>query len=163
MTKLTIKEGKRRVSFFQQLTKFFRIYVNKKSVEYNVKFDKSCLYDSSKLEGINKLFGLTFGLKNVHKTSARFGWQPTKQNTIELSAYIYNDSIRYEFVLAHINPGDICKLKLEVTESEYIFSVNGTPSFFKHEPISSLSYLNFIYFGGLNTAPHDMIIEIEKD
>ncbi len=163
MAQFIVKKNKRRISFFQQLTKFFGIYVSNKNVEFKIKFTDSCIYNSSKIEGINKLFGLTFGLGNVHKSSARFGWQPNKNNKIELYAYVYEKSVRSEYLLGEIDLNVDYILRLIVTTDSYVFEMDGKIQYvFTHETLPRLSYLNFIYFGGIQAAPHDMTIEISK-
>jgi len=161
MKSYIIKKDKKRISFFQQLTKFFRFYINKKFVAYDMEFTESCLYDSSKIEGINKLFGLTFGLMNVHATSARFGWQPNKNNKIEIYAYYYDQAGRKETLICEVAPGELCKMKLEISDDEYAFTCNDFKTIINHGKISKFSYLNFIYFGGVNSAPHDIVIKID--
>lgn len=43
-------------------------------------------------EDINKLFGISFGLFNVHKNSFRIGWKPNKmKGNIDLYVYYYNN------------------------------------------------------------------------
>ncbi len=162
MLKTIIKKGNKRISTFQQLTKFFRFYINKKSVAYNVIFSKSCLYDSEKIAGVNKLFGLTFGLGNVHKTSVRFGWQPNKNNKIEIYAYYYDFDGRKEMLIGEVEAEVLCKLKIEINDNEYVLTCNELKKVINHGKISKLSYLNFIYFGGLNTSPQDIEIYVEK-
>lgn len=162
MNEVITKKGNRRISFFDQLRKYFGIYINKKFLAYKVVFTESCIYNSKVIEGINKLFGLTFGLLNVHKSSARFGWQPSKNNKIELYAYIYENSVLNQFFLCECDLNKEYKLKLKVTDQDYVFTCNNLSYTAKHSEISNLSYQNFMYFGGINPAPQDVRIKVEK-
>ena len=43
-------------------------------------------------DDINKLFGVSFGIRGIHQNSFRIGWKPSKNKfEIELYAYYYNN------------------------------------------------------------------------
>ena len=126
------------------------------------KFDITCWHypDDIPSTGKNKLTGVTWGFKGVHKNSIRIAWQPDKiQNKINLFIYYYNQGIKFvefvgsvnvgqEFMIRLIFGSDSFKVRFNDFEKKYVFSF----------PDTSINYFNFPYFGGASKAPWDMFI-----
>ena len=129
------------------------------------KFPLNCWHypDDIPVSGKNKLTGVTWGFKGVHKNSIRIAWQPAdKQNYIKLFTYYYNNGIRYieplgfvqtgqEFMVRLIFRNNSFKVRFGALEKKYTF----------HFPKTKIRYFNFPYFGGKSKAPWDMNVFME--
>ena len=136
-----IKKGKHRSGFYFRPA-FFR---KGKTYKYKVIFDDSCIYTLPGMDqlDINKLKGISEEL-NHHKNSERLGWRayPEKEE-IELFSYRYDDSIRSHVKLGTVKPRE---------EIEFYFTIKE----------SFLGYHLFPFFGGNQTAPHDMYMFVKR-
>ena len=135
-----------------------------------VKFDPTCEYELPEYdqEDVNKLFGGEFGLFAVHKNSARFGWRWSRSiKKIELLAYVYVDGARnwdsqMRFpVVAQIDLNEEVECEISIEKGRYFFTVkrDGIVINFasvNHGPIHSWGLTHSLYFGGTESAPHDM-------
>lgn len=167
MKSCIIKKGKHKSSFSR-----FTPHINCKTLVYQVSFTSSCKYNIGKdQDDINKLFGLSFGFH--HKNSARIGWRwNNKTNRIELLAYVYRKGKRVNewdeniIISNNIELNEEIILELLVTRESYLFSVDtysGIKSIeLKHEKLCKLGYELYPYFGGNQTAPHNIEILLEK-
>ncbi len=136
------------------------------NLSFKVKFDSSAIYTSLKPENqtdINKLFGFSDNNAAHHQYSARFGWR-WSDNALRLFAYTYNKGIRSFKELG------IIKLEIEndcsiaVSGETYIFSLNGikTTMLRASTTIEAEGYRLYPYFGGDESAPHDIFIWIKE-
>jgi hypothetical protein len=138
---------------FQQLT-------------FIVKFDSSAIYKTRKAENqddINKLFGFSDNNATHQQFSGRFGWR-WSDDALRLFAYNYNNGNRSFKELATIEIGRQYTCSITVAGSEYIFAVNGVETKMPRQSTTTLAegYQLYPYFGGDETAPHDIFIWIEK-
>lgn len=136
-------------------------------LHFVVKFDSSAIYytkDRVNQYDINKLYGFSDNNTEHHQYSARFGWR-WSDGALRLFAYVYNEGkvTSKELGVAAIGAEIACNIKVE--GSQYIFTVND-----KSETMSRLSkttsakgYLLYPYFGGDETAPHEVRIWIKND
>ena len=126
---------------------------------------------------INKLVGLSFG--HHHINSARFGWRhDAETNMIELLAYIYRDWQRIQewhenITLGYIHINEEYTVNIEIFNEFYQFTVDKhdvtsplyKPSMyaraFRHPNLLPIGYKLYPYYGGTNTAPHDIHIDME--
>ena len=164
-----IKTGKRRVNLLGVLANV-NFFYKKNSISYKVKFTESSIYDLKHIAGygINKLFGLTFGLFGVHKNSVRFGWKPKTNNTIMLYGYCYINGVRKEVEFREIKINNYYDLTISILPGKYLFKVKSLETFqtdvleVKYEKIPKFGYVNFLYFGGTRTNPQNIWIGMEK-
>lgn len=161
----------------------FLPWIGQQKTERYVTFDESCAYDSADYNGldVNKLFGLSFGLRGVHWNSARFGWRWSKSaQCIELLAYVYKEGVRNHDeqlrypVVAQVKPGQrvYCKIIAEYDEEfegpHYLFEVDADNQPWRMlvvpRPKSLPSYglTHGLYFGGALSAPHEMKVQIDR-
>ncbi len=142
------------------------------TMEYTVTFDESCRYitkDPNNQTDANKLFGFTDGLSGVHNNSARFGWHYDHyKDMIILHKYCYIDGklINTEIGLgafySEIRIGMPVRLKIVNWTTRYEFSVYGMSVYVtKFKKVSPVSFKCFPYFGGDETARHDIFIKME--
>lgn len=165
----TIKKGKRRTGLFSILENI-NLFFNKNSISYRVKFTESTIYKLNDIEnyGINKLFGLTFGLFGVHRNSARFGWRPFSKDKIAIYAYCYVDGVRQQKEIIRVKTNEYLEMYIERKDNKYIFRIRSLENMYtstyevQHGSISNVGYVNFLYFGGKKICPQDMAIGMEK-
>jgi hypothetical protein len=140
---------------------------------YKVLFDSDCVYKTKDLKNqkdINKLFGLSFGFH--HNNSVRFGWRSTDNGRIDILAYVYRDGERITeqnegIYIETIDVNVTYVMEIYVSKDKYMFTITrGSKlvgaNIIKHEKLPSLGYYLNPYFGGDETAPHDMVIELCK-
>jgi hypothetical protein len=134
-------------------------------MKLKVKFDSSAIYNNLDPENqydINKLAGFTEGIDN-HVNSARIGWS-WNDNALRLYAYSYADAIRSSQEICTVAIGQELFVTISVTENEYVFKINDkTVSLLRTVHTASVSgYWQYPYFGGDETAPHDIFIYMEE-
>jgi hypothetical protein len=136
-------------------------YTDKKSVSFFIEFDGSCVYqtvDAENQSDVNKLIGISDGFSHV-RNSARFGWRYL-DGKLELLGYTHFDG-KFDFQkICDIEIGREYQCKIEIGE-EYFFSVEEKSISMKRFPKSSgFNYYLWPYFGGNETAPHDITIRV---
>ncbi len=116
---------------------------------------------------LNKLTGIAYGL-SVHSNSVRLTWVPdfTVNGKIKIYGYTYDEkSADPKFTYLYITSvqvGQSCTGCIEVQGNKYAITVNGVTVLMDNlHPDPNLCFRLYPYFGGNNTAPQDMIIEIE--
>jgi hypothetical protein len=141
--------------------------VNKSEMHFQAQFDSSCIYTSvdSKNKGdINKLYGFSDCGTQHQENSARVGWVWNGKN-IELYAYCYANSIRSSKLLGTVALGTPCELTMRPELGQYRFELKGAPVIFMKRNCSTSGisgYQLYPYFGGDETAPHDVHIYIKE-
>ncbi|MFH0867381.1 MAG: hypothetical protein V1904_14405 [Bacteroidota bacterium] len=131
-----------------------------------MKFDSSAVYETSDSLNqcdINKLYGFTDCGSAIHENSARFGWRWMK-GQLELHAYCYSDGIVRKQLLTNVKIGEEIYCMIKISQSSYFFQVNELPvdTIPRGCSCDSLSKFRcFPYFGGTETAPHDIKIKIK--
>ena len=149
----------------QYLYKFVNILNINRFLKYQVLFDNTCKYELPKedQEDINKLFGYTLGF-NHHKDSARFGWF-YQDKTIHLHAYVYDNGVRKSKLIKNLDLNTQYVLTLVDEGDNWLFSVNDGWCVIGSVKIPKscefkYGYKLWPYFGGNNTAPHDITIQM---
>ncbi len=137
-------------------------------LRFTVRFDSSAVYNIGDADqaDVNKLFGFS-DCNSLHQSnSARFGWTYNRvDKVLDVSAYVYKDSQR---IIKHISTVEIGKtyiFELRLDGNHYEFSINGatiTRVQRGNTCETGLYYLLYPYFGGNQTAPHDIRIYIEE-
>lgn len=137
---------------------------NRDSIFFNVKFSSTCLFSlrNDNDYDINKLYGFSFGLHS--QNSVRLGWVPdfgSKQ--IKIYYYHYNLGQVYygEITRVPVNEFFICNIQVFEDRVKYQVKSEVVEKKFV-KPIFPLGYKLFPYFGGNNTAPHQMRIFVDE-
>jgi len=141
--------------------------LRKSQLRFVVTFDSSAVYrnlDPSNQADINKLYGMS-DFNSFHQTnSARFGWR-WYNNRLELMAYSYKNGVNSsDFITAvELNKPYTCTLTF--TDQKYVYQVEGQGA--KVEQArrgngAASGYQLYPYFGGDETAPHDVRIKIQE-
>jgi len=134
-------------------------------VSFNARFDESAIYQTVSQENqydINKLMGFSDCNSMHHENSARFGWR-WAEDQLQIFAYVYQNGQRTtEFMgTANIGIGDHYQIVIE--DDHYTFSFGETIKKIKRgaQCNTGLYYMLFPYFGGNETAPHDINIMVK--
>lgn len=135
-------------------------------LKFVVRFDSSAIYttsSSSNQGDINKLYGFSDNNSQHHLYSARFGWR-WKNNALELFGYIYNNGVMSFTNLGSVSIGAEHQCTIAVTEQYYIFTLNGVSTNMPRSSTTAkgIGYKLFPYFGGDESAPHDIKIWIKE-
>ncbi len=159
-TQYTIKKGQ------QYCDKSMFNAVEYSELKFTVKFDSSAIYktsDPSNQYDINKLYGFSDNDSAHHLYSARFGWR-WSDNALRIFAYIYNNGVRDLKELGKIDIGTENNCSIKVQEGHYIFSLNNNTDTLLRtsKTIKGKGYKLYPYFGGDETAPHDITIFIKE-
>ena len=140
--------------------------IETKAMKFVVKFDSTAIYQTLDPENqydINKLYGFSDNNTDHHQYSARFGWR-WSDNALRLFAYVYNQGAVISKELATIQIGEEVNCSIGITTTHYLFTVNGI---IEQVPRMSITekgqgYQLYPYFGGDETAPHDITIWIKN-
>ena len=154
-----IKEGKHRSTHSRQTT-------YDTTFNLQVIFDSSAVYetvDPNNQWDINKLWGVSDCGDHHSMSSIRFGWRWSPAlNCLEIFAYrrMFGE---FDYKKISCVPiGETIYMTMNIINNEYELCVDGTcvtmerPCFIEYK-----KYLLYPYFGGDETAPHDIIIRIK--
>lgn len=135
-----------------------------KGINLNVKFDSSAIYsntDAANQADINKLVGFTEGTDN-HVNSARIGWGWSNE-ALRLYAYSYAGGVRSSKEISVVAIGEPISISVSIVPNEYVFKVNQQLVKLPRvaNSTSTTGYWQYPYFGGDETAPHDIFIYIQ--
>lgn len=134
-------------------------------ISFEATFDSSAVYTSAipnNQADINKLYGLSDCNTSHHTNSARFGWR-WYNNRLELLAYTYlNKQWDYKLI-GSVPIGQAVPLELLLEDGKYIFKMYGQEvSMPRACDGAAEGYQLYPYFGGDETAPHDIKIRIKE-
>lgn len=136
-------------------------------LNFIVKFDSTAIYSTVNSENqfdINKLYGFSDNNSDHQQFSARFGWR-WSDNALHIFGYVYNKGIRIFKELGTINTGTENNCSIKVTPKSYIFLLNGIVDSLPRmsTTVKATGYKLYPYFGGDETAPHDIYIQIKEE
>lgn len=138
-----------------------------KELNFVALFDSSAIYtniDSLNQLAINKLFGFSDCSDLHHENSARFGWR-WYQNEIQIFTYCYKGSVRTDNHLTSVKLNEENNYQIKTEGNNYIFIVNGISDTLKNGCSSTIDYGKYFlypFFGGTETAPHEIKIRIRE-
>lgn len=143
---------------------FFKPFLNKRKISYDVIFTVTCFYDLENIDsyGHNRLFGLSYGYTKYN--SAQFVWKPTKNGTIQLYAQYYVNFKLHTRLLSEIYAHYLFTLTLKTYDDFYLFSVFDADGFivslnkFKRKKTILFGYETFIEFAKKEKAPKNIYI-----
>lgn len=137
-----------------------------KSLRFKAIFDSSCIYTNVNpvnQADINKLYG--FADSNVfHQiNSARFGWN-WMNGAMHIHAYCYVSTVRMYKELGTVPLNTEVDCSIDVVPGNYIFTLNGKRDTMLRasQDTVAVGYKLYPYFGGDETAPHDVRIMIKE-
>jgi len=134
------------------------------SIHCEVMFDSTAIYESvdkTNQEDVNKLIGFSDCNTAHHENSARLGWS-WNGHAVVLYAYTYMDKERMIKTLAEVPLKQLVTCSVSAIDNHYFFTVNSiADSLPRHcNDYNGERYKLFPYFGGDETAPHDIRIVI---
>lgn len=147
-------------------SKIVSLYSN--TLSFEARFDNTAIYtslDTINQHDTNKLLGFSDCNSHHQNNSARFGWR-WFNNQIEIRAYSYANKVLTYLPIGTVETGETASYKIEIKDDHYIFSLNN------YDPVivdrgntceKGLYYMLWPYFGGDETAPHDINIYIKID
>lgn len=135
-------------------------------LKFKVKFDSSAIYTTSEPGNqydINKLYGFSDNNSDHHQFSARFGWR-WSDGALRLFGYVYNEGVRRSKELGAVSIGSENDCSIKVGEGAYTFTLNDKADTIlrKSTTLQAVGYKLYPYFGGDETAPHDIKIWIKE-
>lgn len=160
--KYTIKKGNHYSNF--NLPKL----IFSDTLKFKCSFDKNCLYEFINKDSgdLSKLVGLSDNYIHM-KDSIRIGWRNMdNSNVIELHVFAHVDSKMISTYLCSVEPNTEFIGSILIYENVYMVDVtykNTTYSktIARTSKFPNIRYMLKPYFGGDNTAPHDMTINID--
>ena len=128
-----------------------------------VKFDSTALYKTlteDNQDDINKLYGFSEGM-DPHKNSARIGWS-YNNDSLRLYAYVYNNYVLATQQITTCKIGEVFNCSIKVDKKNYTFFVGDKSVTLERAVVTEVAegYQLYPYFGGDETAPHNINIFI---
>jgi hypothetical protein len=156
----TIKQGEHSADHYMYRA------VKTNELKFVVKFDSSAIYQSQTEVNqfdINKLYGFSDNKADHHQYSARFGWN-WYNKALHLFAYVYNEGNVVKQELGTIRIGSEVPCSIKIAGNNYVFTVNDLSVSIPRLSATSGAegYMLYPYFGGDETAPHDVNIQIKS-
>ncbi|HMP94841.1 MAG TPA: hypothetical protein PKD90_18320 [Phnomibacter sp.] len=127
------------------------------------RFDNSAIYrtiDPRNQLDINKLYGFSEGLDHQFN-SARFGWR-FSNDSVRLFAYVYANGKRSVAEICTVPLNEPIQCSIKVFPTAYLLSAGNNQVQMERGVASPIAkgFLQYPYFGGNETAPHDVYISI---
>ncbi len=140
-------------------------FLQSKTLRFTAVFDESAVYTSDTEENqhdVNKLLGFADCNSHHHKHSARFGWR-WLEDQLEILAYSYVNGERIIKPVGFVGINESNDYRITLTKDEYEFQLGSFPVVTvdrESDCEKGAYYMLFPYFGGNETAPHDITIKI---
>lgn len=157
-----IHSGETRPSKF-----FFKPFLSCKKISYDVIFSESSIYCKTVSPGINRLFGLSYGLlDNVIST---FKWRPDGHK-MEIFASVSDRGKQTTYLLTQLNLNTSYKLTMTKHSDFFSYSIFDADGFLMSYykigmPATVVNYGRemFLEFLSSKGAPFDLSIEMKKN
>ena len=143
-----------------------QVFLNAPSIKCDVIFDSSAIYQNKEVNNqfdVNKLIGFSDCGAGHHENSARLGWNWTGTQVM-IYAYSYSGTQRIILPIDSVKIGKAFSCSVEAIEGNYHFAVGEKKVTIQRfcTGYSGSFYKLFPYFGGDETAPHDIRIYIKE-
>lgn len=140
--------------------------VTTSEMKFVVQFDNSAIYQTAAADNqgdINKLYGFSDNDQDHHTNSARFGWR-WYNNQLQLFAYVYNNGVQSDKLIGAFPLNQEISCSIRVAGSSYVFTANGTQATMPRAATTAqaVGYQLYPYFGGDETAPQQIRIQIKE-
>lgn len=144
---------------------YFRFKMEDK-LHFDFIIDESCRYqdDGENATDFNKLYGVSLS-RHHHINSIRIGWRYYKEK-LEICAYLYREGERKIVIYdKEIEFNNKYNILINFTDRGYNIYLDYSAIHFERSlksiKVMPIKYILKPYFGGDNTAPHNMLIEIK--
>jgi len=135
-------------------------------LSFSAIFDSSAIYqtvDPDNQADINKLYGVSDGNSHHQENSARFGWNWNGKE-LQVHAYCYAGGVRENKLIATATIGQSHSYSIRAEGSQYVFQFDNKIEYMHREVSDSVlnGYSLYPYFGGDETAPHDIRVYLKE-
>ena len=141
------------------------VLTSKTQLTFTAAFDSSCIYttaDPNNQNDINKLFGFSDCNGHHLENSARVGWR-WSNDSLRLFAFVHNNGEMVFREMTSARIGSTIKCRITCLDSSYLFEINKSVAVLpRHCSAKVTRYKLFPYFGGDETAPHDIRIAVNE-
>lgn len=142
-----------------------RFHLGRSYLNFRFKFDDSCGIPSIH---VNKLYGISYG--HHHHNSIRIGWQFYDKGKLNLFLYTYNNKEREIRYITSIETGVVYECKIVVNRDNIkvalfnpLINKEVFTKVFENYSFRILpGYYLFPYYGGIQKAPKELKIYIQK-
>jgi hypothetical protein len=138
-------------------------FTSKSQLAFDALFDSSCIYqttDPLNQEDINKLYGFSDCNSQHLENSARVGWR-WSDDSLRIFGYVHNGGVMMFQEITTAPIGSVIACRITCLADQYEFDVNGKTVFLPRHCSGRYSrYRLYPYFGGDETAPHDIRIQV---
>ena len=135
------------------------------SLSFRLVFDSSAVYQTTDPQNQmdwNKVLGFADCGSFHHENSLRLGWRYHPQKGVEIGAYIYVDQQRVMESLGVVLIGDTLDVCLRALGNQYLIDVLGNTYVHSRSCSGPVQGYNlYPYFGGDETAPHDIRVHLQ--
>ena len=136
-------------------------------IEFTARFDETVRYDlgNRNQDDINKLMGFSEANQHHQQNSIRFGWRYLKaSDNIEILAYAYQEGDQWYQSVAKVEINETVGYSIQIEDEAFILTVGESSLEVLRLKARErgLYYMLFPYFGGNETAPHDINIFISE-
>lgn len=135
-------------------------------IAFDALFDESAIYtsiDPIQQHSKNKLMGFADCNSSHQDNSARFGWHWIDSG-LHVTAYVYQEGERVEDYIGEVNLNQFHSYEISFDDSSYYFKLDDLDAVIiprKKSCNVGIYYVLWPYFGGQETAPHDIKILIK--
>jgi hypothetical protein len=134
-------------------------------IKFKVIFNESAIYttkDPINQADVNKLYGVSDCGENHMQYSIRFGWR-YYNDSLQLLWFKHQHS-KFTFgLIKEIDTNQSYNCSIEIKDDSYVLGVDGDYiSTDRTCPHNYKRYMLYPYFGGDETAPHDITIRIKN-
>lgn len=135
------------------------------SISFDAQFFSCAKYKTADPENqadINKLAGFSSCNTHHQENSARIGWRWFNQQ-LEIFAYVYDNGQRSHTFLTAVPLEEVVHYEIIRNQQGYLFKVNEleTQVITSSTCSETANYMLWPYFGGDETAPHDISIKVD--
>lgn len=135
---------------------------------FTARFDQSVRYDleNKNQKDINKLMGFSDCNSLHHENSVRFGWRYSlEKDLVEIFSYAYTNGVVGYQHMGDVAIDETSHYQIQIIEDKFYLLLNGEIGQEVQRGSNcdaGLYYKLFPYFGGDETAPHDISIYIKE-
>jgi hypothetical protein len=140
-------------------------FSSKNTISFTAVFDSSCIYqtvDPSNQNEINKLYGFSDCNSHHLENSARIGWR-WSNDSLRIFGFVHygGEMISQQITTAQID--SVLNCCITCLDTAYEFNVNGNVLLLpRHCSGKYTRYRLYPYFGGDETAPHKIKIQLTE-
>lgn len=131
-------------------------------LEAYIQLTESCNYNLNSIDqfDINKLVGLSDALSHSD-SSVRFGWR-SLEGQLEIHGYIRSNGQHTSYLLGTVKPDEVFYVRIQIYPDEYRLKLrNQETRIGRASQYTGIRYQLYPYFGGNQTAPHKIQINIK--